>query len=499
MVKKSKKLIAMLLCIVMVLPFTACGKKEKTEDASSEAVQEETKTDDATTEDATAEEASTDTAAETTEVADDVYPEFDLGGRTIKVGLWWDYYYTSDHDDIADDPGLSNAETAQMKLDNVRRIEQKYNCKIQFVNLGWEGIIESINTSILAGTPECDVYLSDLQFGIPAVQNGLAIDLSTIGADKLDLFNDQVVLKRLDAMGGTYLFTEQGLPVSGIYLGYNATMLESLGLEDPQALYEKGEWTWDKFKEYCKAGTQDTDGDSTTDIYGFGGIFTDAINGFVLNNGGNIAAGETEGLSSKPVTEVLDLMNQLYNVDQSARPWNADDWNDNLLAWSDGKVLFWTAQAWALKQEADAAVAEGAELPFEYHVVPYPVGPSGDGTISSPVSGNYYFLPVGTKEPEKVLQVFEEFMNWHNFQPEYRDDPTWIESCFQTEKDLEICYACGQHDVLDLWNGKLGGSFDFGKTVWFPLVVDKTSTVAQAVESSKQVLQDDINNFYKKK
>lgn len=491
--KRFKKLAAVFMCMVMVLSLGACGdKKEKTDD--TEVVAD-------TSADATADDTVTtdDVATETATTAeDDVYPTFDFGGRTIKVGIWWDYYYTSDHKDISDDPGLSNPETAQMKLDNVRRVEKKYNCKIQFVNLGWDGIKESINTSIMAGTPECDIYLTDLQFGIPAVQNGLAIDLSTLGDDKLDLFNDHVILKPMEAMGGTYLFSEQGLHQSGIYLGYNKTMTDSLGLEDPQTLYEKGEWTWDKFREYCKAGTQDTNGDGTTDVYGFGGVFTDTISGLVLNNGGNLAATETEGLSSKPVTEVLDLIDQIYNKDQSGRPWNVEDWNDNLLAWSSGKVMFWSAQAWLLKQEADAAVSAGAELPFDYHVVPYPVGPSGDGTLVSPAAGNWYIIPVGTKEPEKVLQIFEEFINWFGGDTEYRDDPTWFESCFTSEKDMEIALKCDENEVLDLWNGKLTGSFDFGANVWTALTVDKSGTVSQIVESQKQVLQDDIDNFYKK-
>ena len=113
-----------------------------------------------------------------------------------------------------------------------------------------------------------------------------------------------------------------------------------------------------------------------------------------MNNNGAIAAGKTEGISSKATVEALDLINQLYNVDLSARPWNPDDWNDNLLAWSDGKVMMWTAQAWALKQEADAAISEGAELPFEYRVCIISGWTSGDKNIYSPVSGNWYMIPV---------------------------------------------------------------------------------------------------------
>lgn len=496
MKEASKKLISVLLVLVLVLSFGACGKKSNTE-TSGDVTPTPTEAEATPTE---AEATPTEAVATPTESADiDMdakYPALDMGGRTIKVGIWWDMFYTSKDTKIEDDPNLINAETAQMKLDNVRRIEEKYNVKIEFVNLGWDGTISSINTSIMAGTPECDIYLTDLQFGVPAVINGLAQDLSKIASKDSDLFTDQKIVKPLEAMGGTYLFSEQSLPQNGIFLGYNATMLSELGLEDPQELYDKGEWTWDKFAELAKAGTKDSNGDGTVDVYGYGGVFTDFVNGLNMNNGGGFAIEKTEGLSSKSTTETLDFINRLYNVDQSARPWNADDWNDNLLAWSDGKVMFWTAAAWSLKQEADAAVTAGSELPFDYKVVPYPQGPSGDGKSYSPVGGNWYMIPVGVKDADKVLQVFEEYLGWHKGNPEYRDDPAWFESCFQSEKDIELAYKSDENVKLDLW-GSLGGSgFDFGSTVWFPLVVDKSTTVAQATEANKQVLQDALNTFY---
>ncbi|SFS03729.1 ABC transporter substrate-binding protein [Anaeromicropila populeti] len=486
---KLRKILALMLTFVLAFSLAACGSSK---DSNSDKTETETPTEVSASEPA-------ETEVEATEEATDMYPAFDMAGRTIKVGIWWDYFYTSDHTSIEDDPGLTNTETAQMKLDNVRRIEEKYNVKIQFVNLGWDGIKESINTSILAGTPECDIYLTDLQFGIPAVLNGLAQDLSKLDIGHCDINNDQVVMKPLEALGGTYLFSEQGLPVNGIYLGYNKTMIQDLGLEDPQELYNNGEWTWDKFAELATAATKDTDGDSNVDTYGYGGVFTDLVNGLVMNNGGEIAATGTEGLSSKETTEVFDFINKLYNEDKVARPWNTDDWNDNLLSWSTGKTLFWTAQAWSLKQEADAAVSEGAPLAFEYSVVPYPTGPSGDASkIYSPVSGNWYIIPIGVSEPEKVYQVFEEFMNWHQGDTEYRDDPSWFESCFLTDEDIALALKCGETPKLDLWTS-LGGSFDLGSDIFNPICVTKEKTVAQAVESSKQKLQDDLDNtgFFK--
>lgn len=481
----SKRLIAVLLALVLILSFSGCSKSTSTKTAGKT-----TKTN--------ANKVASKTKTKQDE-RDIRYPAFDFGGRTIKVGLWWDYYYDSDDKSINDDPNLSNAKTAQMRLDNVRRIEKKYNVKIKFENLSWDGIIKSINTSIPAGNPECDIYLTDLQFGIPAVVHGLAQDLSKIAPKNSDLLTDNKIVKplKLKDLGGIYLFQEQGLQ-PGIFLGYNATMIKELGLEDPQDLYKKGQWTWDKFEEYIRKGTRDTNNDGKIDVYGFGGVFTDLVNGLMMNNGGSIAATKTEGLSSKPTMETLDFINKLYNVDHAARPWNTKDWNDNLLAWSSGKVMFWTAQAWLLKQEADKASSNGGSgLPFDYKIVPYPIGPSGDGKVYSPVSGNYYMIPVGVKDAGKVYQIFEDFLDWYNGDTTLRDDPTWLESCFQNENDMKLALDCNQNQKIDIWQSLPG--FDFGATIWQPIIVDKKSTVAQAVEAAKPVLQNALDKFWSKK
>ena len=43
-------------------------------------------------------------------------------------------------------------ETAEMQFANLKRVEEKYNVRLEYVNLTWNGIMESINTFICALT-----------------------------------------------------------------------------------------------------------------------------------------------------------------------------------------------------------------------------------------------------------------------------------------------------------------------------------------------------------
>ena len=91
---------------------------------------------------------------------------------------------------------------AELKFANVKKIENKYNITFSWENLTYEGTKKSINTSVLAGSPDCDIYLVDLGMAIPAAMNGLATDLRTVLPADADVFTDQNVVKFLDLGDG---------------------------------------------------------------------------------------------------------------------------------------------------------------------------------------------------------------------------------------------------------------------------------------------------------
>lgn len=412
----------------------------------------------------------------------------DLEGRTIKIGIWWDEYWDSTVGSLDDIPSnaYSNAETMQMKLDRIRQIEDRWNCRIEWVNLGWDGIITSINTSITAGTPDCDIYLSDAQFGIPAVLNGYAQKISTYAPADADILNDKVVLSPYSVLGSTdYLIVgseNYTIPGAVSLMAYNAGMLDSLNLEAPEKLAERGEWTWEKFAEYCQKCTRDIDGDGNTDTYGFGAVWTDVVSSICASNNAVIANSAKEGLSDAKTVEAFNFIDRLYNTDGTAR--FSDDWDNNWQALYQGQIAFSIQRPYHLHDNAP-------NVDFDVRICPLPVGPSGDGTMTPSMTVNSYFIPIGVKDPTSVYMVFEEMMNWYDGDTYYRDDPEYFEACFVDEEQLELAYKEGAKANDDLW-GSIDSNGAVGD-VFYGICVNKDMTVSQAIESKKQVLQDTLD------
>lgn len=489
----SSKVLSSLLVGAIVASLAGCGGNNAGNAAKSESAAKEDQLSDSEEAKGTEDPGSGEESTSAGQInLNDKYKAQDLGGRTIKIGLWWDEYWDSNYktlDDITAAGGeYTNAETMQMKLDAVRAVEEKWNCKIEWVNLGWEGIIDSINTSVTAGTPDCDIYLTDLQFGISPVVNGYAQKISDYAPADADVLNDQNILSSINLLGSNdYLFHEATtIPSGAMYMAYNADMVDSLGLTSPEELAEKGEWTWDKFAEYAKACTQDTDGDGNTDVYGYGDAWTLTVQGFSASNNATLTTSSNEGLSDSKTVETFNFIDQLYNVDKSARTYNKDDWNDNLLAFSSGKVAFTFTQPWILIQEME-------NHDFDMRVCPAPTGPSGDASMTPAMVTNNYFIPVGVDNATAVYEIFEEMENWHGGDITYRDDTEWFESAFVDEDQVELATELGNKANDDLWNsidseGAIGN-------VFYGIVVNADSTVSQAIESNKQILQDELNKL----
>ena len=380
----------------------------------------------------------------------------DAAPRTITIGVWWDFYYDSTHESEESDPAYSGSISDQMRFENVKYVEEKYNVKFEYVNLTYAGVKESINTSILAGTPDCDIYLCELAFGIPAAISGLAMDLKTVLPADADVLGDQTILSYLDLGDGKASLMKQVKAENAVEatypLAFNVEMLEDNNLEDPRELYARGEWTWDKFVEYCQVLTQDTDGDGVTDQYGFDGFAKDVIGQLMLSNGASIASGTTETLSSAATGEVLQFYSDLFNTYNVAAPYEFGDAGDVMrFRYREGKVGFWPGAAWI-----------ASTLEFETGYVQWPVGPSGNQETNKGkfTAGSFWMIPNGVEDPELVYEVFEAISNWYHDDVSIRDDKEtmwWWYAVTASDEDLQeenfdVMFDLGTREQFDLWD-----------------------------------------------
>ncbi len=448
------------------------------------------------------------------------------GHRVINIGSWWVIPYDSDDalEDSDDwksnqdaegddqdtlDQKAFNRNCCQMRFDVVNTIEEKYDCEFYWQNLTYAGTQESINTSILAGTPDCDIYLVDTGMGIPAQVNGLALDLKTVLPEDADILNEQKIMTYMDLGDGKACIikkVEAQALVEGTYpLGFNKQLLDDAGLEDPRDLWERGEWTWDKFNEYCQKLTQDTDGDGQIDQYGYCGYEYETFEQLMMSNGGNIASGTTETLTSDPVGQALQQMYDMYNTYNVCYPYDyeGDPSNSMRNQYTQGNIAFFPIAAWIASGNGDYDYGDqtGVVLPFETVYVRWPVGPSGNKDTNAgknDTSGTFYIIPNGVKDPEMVYNFLYDLWNWFDGDTSIRDDKrilNWWYGVTARETELQdanfaVMQDCGAHSTLDLWNS-MGISYDLQS------LIKGETTPAQFQETYKQEVQAALDATYK--
>ncbi len=423
--------------------------------------------------------------------------------RHITIALWWDMYYDSDDESWESNPSASGKETDIMRFDVVKEIEETYNVTFEFVNATYAGVQDSLNISILAGEPDFDVYMVELGWGVPAVMNGLATDFRDVldPSDPL-LSHEDVVMDYVNLTNGAVsLLSVKGAEdqVGATYpLAFNLQMIQEANLEDPRDLVERGEWTWDKFREYCQILTRDIDGDGVTDVYGYGGWMGDFFPYFFMSNGTYVCATETENLSSPEMGEVLSFLQDLFVTDKSAYPIPAENgWDVCRWLYRDKKVAFTTTAAWILDSYKD--YLEEPNLDFDMVFVDYPIGPSGNPETNSKklANSNYWLIPAGIEDPELVYRVLRAYQNWYHEDTELRDDPDeleWWYTSTSNKLDLqdwnfEIMKSMGEHETVDFINVVINDL-----PLWDLLAGNITPSQMQ--EQNKQVVQDALDQIF---
>ena len=314
---------------------------------------------------------------------------YDLGGRTVTIATYnvnvLETYFTD---------GLGRG--------RLELVEEMFNCDIEFYELTWEGAIDTIMASHMAGDPVGDIY---------SFPNHWMVELASQGALRpLDDILDDEYYASLPGMhsrmrelyssfqGSAYGFStndelERDNDVrSGHVMYWNKDMFAAEGQPSIYELMEKGEWTWDKMLEIAKALTKDTDGDGEIDQWGLDIRWgaADFVQILVLTNSGSYIT-EVDGRmtftgNDDKVLEAIQFLHDLIYVHKVVGP------TTSIGNGQAGMGRF-------------AFANMNAKVPFERGVAYWPKGPQADSHVLPLWGPRLAALPAGVEDPAAMIAI----------------------------------------------------------------------------------------------
>lgn len=251
----------------------------------------------------------------------------------------------------------------------------------------WNGMQQRVVDLVNAGEAPDLMEVYDRNF-YPAVFGGLIQPITDYVSD---VDYDWYQVKQDLFTWGDDVYAIPLKPYNFLML-YNKDMMMLNGLEDPLEVFLRGEWTFDKFKEYGEAIYTEVNGEVLQ--WGFGS-WQDAVTYFMLANGGalidvNAEDGTaTSGFDNPAVVETLELI----------APWYEANGGFIMAPVDDSFFHFWEVNQLAFIRGPDLPQDE---VPFEVGAVPYPTGPSGPEK-SFVVYPQGMAIPNGASNPEGAV------------------------------------------------------------------------------------------------
>ncbi|WP_235988923.1 ABC transporter substrate-binding protein [Aquibacillus kalidii] len=279
-------------------------------------------------------------------------------------------------------------------------------------------------------------------------------------------------------------------------LGYNKTMLEKAGVPLPD---KDKPMTWDEFIKAAQAVTKDTDGDGEIDQFGTGFNVNWVLQAFVWSNGGDwLDETQTKVTVDTPeFAEALQFFADQQNVYKVTPSIEDAQTLDTYQRWLRGQLAFFPVGPW------DVATFD-KELDFEYDLIPYPAGKTGEpatwiGTLGIAVSASTEYPDLATELAE-YLSASEEgqkaLVDAHVQIPNLKDMAAeWAADTSTTpankQEFLDIVQDYGR--ALPANNTYNGEWYDYFFTNIQP-VLDGDKTAAEYVKEVQPKMQEYLDN-----
>lgn len=302
---------------------------------------------------------------------------YNFEGKTLKIAVWAE----------GEKPELGDSDSEDAWYYSLKHAAEEFNCEIEWIIDTQENHFNNFIQKSLAGEVYADIFLCHSWNYVSLIQQGLLQPTTEyiLNSGEADRWDQNVVLNgeiwALNPAAEYYFPT--------YYYLINTKLLNSLGLEHPQELARRGEWTWEKFREYCAAAT-----DPSKEQYGVGCFMlahmlknTNDFDYSVIGEDGVYYNGFTYETTKAKGMEVLEMVQKMSQEDKSILgTWTdgMEAMNETLNAFKDGKLLF------AFYPTPQSLKNSGFT---DYSIVTLPLGPSSSGLTDTVEAFSFWSLP----------------------------------------------------------------------------------------------------------
>ena len=365
---------------------------------------------------------------------------------------------------------------------NRERVEQMFNITFEHVFIPGGEIIETLSTSAMAGEAYVDLMYMGAANTLIAARRGYILPVDTLQGDRpvnpLSWAGNQThAFPGLEHEGHIWGL-RRPIPVYNVQgIIINRDIITAHGAPCPIDLWERGEWTWDAFRQIAEMTT-------TGEYYGVSGVLGQMMMNMVIANDEYLVNPNTMEMALNTpgamaamefVQEILD--NGWYMV--------ADPEHENPVG---GHAANW--DSWQLGRSAMTVGVWPSSMPREPQPlnvdwIPFPIGPNNrSGALIHDNGRNVEVVVAGAEDPEILLWILEELFAWPGdyYYIEHEADQDWARAFLPTEATVQRAYVTGRDNIrMDL--GGISGTVGAG--FFNNLIVDLwegNMTIAQYLE-----------------
>lgn len=386
--------------------------------------------------------------------------------------------------------GVDEAAEFQEIIDEINANTSEYQIVHQPIPADYYTVVQ---TQLAAPGTGADMYWMD-QNNMALKAEGVFMDLSECLADSApetagdlsDYYPGILAVNEYE--GGVY-----GLPwiAQPVVTYYNRALFDEAGLE-----YPSPDWTWDDFMEYATTLTQDTDGDGTTDQWGFINNGWPPPYIFIWQAGGELIS---DDFTSVPIDspEFLEgfefYLNTAYNPEVSPSPEIIAEQGFGEMFKAGDIAMFMGGAA------DDLDRVEGVDV----GVVRVPANP--ETGLHTTFAWNASTVinassPLAQENPQllcdALVAITEGIHNWKIVSP--RISQATVEHLVSAEPRKEasaeaIVEAAGDMRALPIFGNYAEFDSIFWSEFWGPLINDETDlTPAELAEEVRPELEDTL-------